>query len=222
MCNRYSLTAELSDLTDEFAIDRVHIPYNQRYNIAPTQLVPVIERMGEERCLNQQRWGLMPYWGKSSINTSLESLNERPYLAHMLKKKRCIVPSSGFYIWKQVGKTRQAWRVIHRKERTFAMPGIYDVWLDSEKNEFPMCTVITSGKAFGTEHAMPIVLDRQSMDVWLNPNETSTDALIGMLHGMPKADFDMYPVSPLVASSTAMESPDCIAELRSDYPLMKI
>ncbi|MBO9600786.1 MAG: SOS response-associated peptidase [Cohnella sp.] len=221
MCNRYSLTAELSDLTDEFAIDRVHIPYNRRYNIAPTQLVPVIERMGEERCLNQQRWGLMPYWGKSSINTSVESLNERPYLGAMLKKKRCVVPCSGFYIWKQEGKTRQAWRVIHRAKRTFAMPGIYDVWLDSEKNEFPMCTVITAGTAFGTDHAMPIVLDRKAMDLWLNPSETSADALIAMLRSQPNADFDMYPVSPLVAS-TARESPDCIAELRSDFPLVRV
>ncbi len=208
-------------MTDEFEIDRVHIPYNRRYNIAPTQLVPVIEKMGEERCLNQQRWGLMPYWGKSSINTSLETLNERPYLGYMLKKKRCVVPCSGFYIWKQEGKTRQAWRVIHRAKRTFAMPAIYDVWLDSEKNEFPMCTVITAGLAFGTDHAMPIVLGSKAMDVWLNPNETSADALIAMLHSQPAADFDMYPVSPLVAS-TAQESPDFIAELRSDFPLVRV
>ena len=75
--------------------------------------------------------------------------------------------------------------------------------------------------AFGTDHAMPIVLDRKAMNVWLNPKETSVDALIALLHTLPKADFDMYPVSPLVAS-TALESPDCIAELHPDSPLVKV
>ncbi|MFC5531333.1 SOS response-associated peptidase [Cohnella yongneupensis] len=221
MCNRYSLTAELSDLTDEFRIDRVHIPYNQRYNIAPTQLVPVIEQMGEERCLNQQRWGLMPYWGKSSVNTSLDSLGDKPYLGSMLKKKRCVVPCSGFYIWKQEGKVRRAWRVVHREQRTFAMPGMYDVWLDSEKNEFPMCTVITAGTAFGTDHALPIVLDDYAMDMWLNRDETRIESLIGMLHALPRADFHMYPVTPLVESLT-WDTADYMAELSPDFPLVKV
>lgn len=220
MCNRYSLTAELSDLTVDFRIDRVHIPYNRRYNIAPTQLVPVIERMGEERCLNQQRWGLMPYWGKSSVNTSLDSLGDKPYLRTMLKKKRCVVPCSGFYIWKQEGKVRRAWRVVHREQRTFAMPGLYDVWLDSEKNEFPMCTVVTAGTAFGTEHALPVVLNDRAMDAWLDPREHRTDELIGLLRSLPRAEFDLYPVTPLVERLT-METPECILELNPELPLVK-
>lgn len=220
MCNRYSLTAELSDLTDEFRIDRVHIPYNRRYNIAPTQLIPVIERMGEELILKQQRWGLMPYWGKSSVHTSLDSLGDKPYLGTMLKKKRCVLPCSGFYIWKTEGKVKRAWRVVHNDRRTFAMPGLYDVWLDSEKNEFPMCTVITAGNAFGTDHALPLVLDEEGMDAWLDPQESRVDRLLAMLNGLPRAEFRMYPVTPLV-ERLGLETPDCIAELEPDYPLVK-
>ncbi|MFD0670629.1 SOS response-associated peptidase [Cohnella sp. GCM10027633] len=220
MCNRYSLTAELSDLTVEFGIDSVHIPYNRRYNISPTQLIPVIERTGEELILKQQRWGLMPYWGKSSVNTSLDSLGDKPYLGTMLKKKRCVLPCSGFYIWKQEGKIKRAWRVVHGDRRTFALPGLYDVWLDSEKNEYPMCTVITGDNAFGTDHALPLVLDRDGMDEWLDPKENRIDRLIGMLRGLPRADFHAYPVTPLV-ESMALETPDFIAELLPDYPLVR-
>jgi Uncharacterized conserved protein len=221
MCNRYSLTAELSDLTNDFRIDRVHAPYLMRYNIAPTQQVPIIQQVGEERCLNLQRWGLMPYWGKNSINAGIETLVERRYLRNMLTKKRCIVPCSGFYIWKTEKKTKSAWRVVHRTLTTFAMPGIYDVWLDSERNEYPMCTVITRGYAFGTDHPLPIVLDGHSIDRWLDPSETRTEALQAMLRSVEEADFRMYPVTPSIENAS-WETPDCIAEVDPSMAFVKI
>ncbi len=221
MCNRYSLTAELADLTEYFHIDRVHVPYLMRYNIAPTQQIPIIQQVGEERCLNQQRWGLMPYWGKNSVNANVDTLSDRRYLRNMLTKKRCVVPCSGFYIWKTEGKTKSAWRVVHRKKATFAMPGIYDVWLDSERNEYPMCTVITRGNAFGTNHPLPVVLDEESIELWLNPKETRTEVLQAMLRSLEDADFRIYPVTPYV-ENTAWETPDCIAEVHPSMALTKI
>jgi putative SOS response-associated peptidase YedK len=221
MCNRFSLTAELSDLTEDFRIDRVHVPYLRRYNIAPTQQIPIIQQIGEERCLNHQRWGLMPYWGKNSINANLDTLGDKTYLKLMLTKKRCVVPCSGFYIWKQEKKGKSAWRVVHRNKSTFAMPGIFDVWLDSEKNEFPMCTVITRGSAFGTDHPMPLILDESAMDLWLDPRETRTEVLQALLQSMPDADFRMYAVTPLI-ESLALETPDCIAEIHPELALIKI
>jgi putative SOS response-associated peptidase YedK len=220
MCNRYSLTSELSELTNDFRIDRVHMPYNQRYNIAPTQLIPVIESADGERCLSEQRWGLIPYWGKSSVHTNLDTLSEKPYLAQMLRKKRCAVPCSGFYIWKLERKQQNAWRVVHKEQRTFAMPGIYDVWLDSERNEHKMCTVITAGTAFDTEHKLPLVLDEPSMDVWLNPEENRIDSLLAMLRGLPRASFRTYPVTPLVENQT-LDSPEFILQLVPDLPMIK-
>jgi len=221
MCNRFSLTAELPDLMDRFGIDRVHVPYFRRYNIAPTQQIPVIQQIGEERCLNQQRWGLMPYWGKNSVNANLETLGNRPYLRSMVAKKRCVVPCSGFYVWKQGAKTVSAWHVVHRTKMTFAMPGIFDVWLDSERNEFPMCTVITSGAAFETDHLLPLVLDEDSMEQWLDARETRPDALESLLRKLPEADFRIYPVSPSVTNMT-LETPECILELDEKLPLVKV
>jgi putative SOS response-associated peptidase YedK len=221
MCNRFSLTAELSDLTEDFRIDRVHVPYLQRYNIAPTQQIPIIQQIGDERCLNHQRWGLMPYWGKNSINANVDTLGDRKYLRAMLTKKRCVVPCSGFYIWKQEGKSKSAWRVVHRKKSTFAMPALYDVWLDSEKNEFPMCTVITRGLSFVTDQPLPVILDDESLELWLNPEETRIDVLQSMLQSLPDADFRSYPVTPFVENA-AWETPDCIEEVHPSLALVKI
>ena len=221
MCNRYSLTAELSDLTEHFRIDRVHIPYSRRYNISPTQQIPIIQQVGEERCLNQQRWGLMPYWGKSSINVNLDTIGDKSYLRLMLTKKRCVIPCSGFYIWKQERKSISAWRVVHRWKSTFAMPGIYDVWLDSEKNGFPMCTVITRGTAFGTDHSMPVLLDEDAMDMWLNPRETRTEVLQALLESLPEADLRAYSVTPFMGS-LELETPECIEEIQPSMSMVKI
>ncbi|XID94014.1 SOS response-associated peptidase [Paenibacillaceae bacterium WGS1546] len=220
MCNRYSLTAELADLTEGFRIDKVHVPYNRRYNIAPTQQVPIIVQLGEERCLSEHRWGLMPYWGKHSVNANLESFGDRRDLRNMLAKKRCAVPCSGFYIWKREGKTKSAWRVVHRSKPIFAMPGIFDVWLDSERNEYPMCTVITRGYAFGTDHPLPVVLDEEALDGWLNPAETRLEALQTLLWSQRDEDFRIYPVMPAI-ENPSWETPDCIAEVDASLALVK-
>jgi len=221
MCNRFSLTADLSDLTEDFRIDRVHIPYTRRYNIAPTQQIPIIQQVGEERCLDQQRWGLMPYWGKSSINANLDTLGDKSYLRMMLTKKRCVIPCSGFYIWKQEGKSLSTWRVVHRRKSTFAMPGIYDVWLDSEKNGFPMCTVITRGTAFDTDHSLPVIMDEDAIETWLNPQETRTEVLQSLLQSLPEAEFRAYSVTSFIGRME-METEDCIEEIQPAMSLVKI
>lgn len=220
MCNRFSLTVELDQLTEDFGIERVHIPYQRRFNISPTQEIPVIQQIGEERCLNQQRWGLMPYWGKSSVNTDRESIGDKPYLNNMLAKKRCIVPCSGFYVWKEEGKAKSAWHVIHPSKSVFAMAGIYDVWLDSEKNEYPMCTVITTTSNKGLDKNMPLLLDEEAMKTWLDPKLNRAEALRDLLRTIPETDFHAYPVSPRV-QDYSMETEECISELNPSFMLVK-
>lgn len=220
MCNRFSLTAELDQLTEDFGIERVHIPYQRRYNISPTQEISVIQRIGEERCLNQQRWGLMPYWGKSSVHTDRESIGEKPYLNAMLALKRCIVPCSGFYFWKEEGKAKRAWHVVHPTRKVFGMAGIYDVWLDSEKNEYPMCTVITTASGLGIDKSIPLMLDEDAIDMWLDPKMNRTESLRELLRSIPETEFHAYPVSPRVEDFT-VETAECIAELDPSYLMVK-
>lgn len=220
MCDRFSLTVDLDRLTADFGIEHVHIPYKRRYNIAPTQEIPVIQQIGEERCLNQQRWGLMPYWGKSSVHTDRESIADKPYLSTMLAKKRCVVPCSGYYIWQAEGKTKRAWHAVHPDKPVFAMAGIFDVWLDSEKKEFPMCTVITAATTNGLGSSIPLILDDETIDIWLDPRVTNTGAVRDLLHSVPLNEFHAYPVSPRV-EDLSFETPDCVAEVESSYAIVK-
>lgn len=216
MCDRYALTAELEELTKAFQIENVHVPYRRRYNIAPTQLVPVVQQIGAYRCLSEQRWGLMPYWGKNAVHVEVDMLGRQHYLQTMLMKTRCVVPCSGFYVWERQGKTNTAWHVVRSDRQPFAMPAIYDTWLDSERKAYPMCTVITSGVAYGSEQGIPLMLDADAMDTWLDQGTRSGDLLESLLRSLPDAEFHRYPVTPLV-SNERMEAPECVAELTLSF-----
>lgn len=101
MCQRFSLAAELQDIRDHFEIKRVMYYYKDRYNISPTQDMPVVLQQDGERILDEFRWGFVPYWGKDAINADLRNVHQNPTYRKMVDKQRCIIPCNGFYYWKK-------------------------------------------------------------------------------------------------------------------------
>jgi putative SOS response-associated peptidase YedK len=193
MNERYSLKADLADLTGEFRIDRIEFPYYESDQYAPTAQIPVIRTVGEQRWLNGQRWGLMPYWGKSSIHTDRDSLGDKPYLLSMLAKKRCVVPCSGLLFERMEGKQRRTYRRKHSEKAVFGVAGIFDIWVDSEKNEFPMCTIVSTSKFNVAGEMLPIVLEGEALDMWLDPGCNQTEPLRDLLRSIPEPEFQTEP-----------------------------
>ncbi|MBW5447239.1 hypothetical protein GE107_14375 [Cohnella sp. CFH 77786] len=189
MNERYSLAAELADLTAEFRVDRIEFPYYENEYFQPTGQIPVIRPVGGVRCLSGQRWGLMPYWGKSSIHADRDTLGDKPYLLSMLAKKRCVVPCSGLLFERIEGKTRKVYRRERPGKKVFGAAGIYDVWLDSEKNEYPMCTIISLSASSPEGGAVPLVLEGEALDTWLDPLHNTADAMREFLLAVPETDF---------------------------------
>lgn len=221
MCTRFSLTADLPELTDSFRIDRVETCYFRRYNIAPTQQIPVIERVGEERRLSQHRWGLVPFWAKHSINAERDTLRAKPFLRKLLAKKRCVIPCNGIYVWRNAGKIRQPWRLVLHNNAVFGMAGVFEIWRDSRKNETRMCTVVTFPSDHDDKLQLPYILDENGIEDWLNPHETRTDVLLNLLRPFPESFLRAYPVSRRV-DNAALESFECIEELKPAVPFVKI
>jgi putative SOS response-associated peptidase YedK len=195
MNERYSLTAELSDLTGEFRVDRIEFPYYENDYFQPTGQIPVIRPVGHERCLSGQRWGLMPYWGKSSIHANRDTLGDKPYLLSMLAKKRCVVPCSGLMYERMEGKTRRIYHRKHSGKKVFGAAGIFDVWMDSEKNEFPMCTIISISRSSPEGGSDPLVLEGEALDMWLDPRNNTVDSMRDLLHSIPEAEFHVELIS---------------------------
>ncbi|WP_167859401.1 SOS response-associated peptidase [Paenibacillus cymbidii] len=220
MCTRYSLTAELPELASAFGLDRVEMCYGRRFNIAPRQQVAVIQQIGEERCLRQHRWGLVPFWAKDSVNAERDTLRGKPFLHKLLSKKRCVIPCSGIYTWRTEGKIRQPWRIVRRDNAVFGMAGIYEIWRDPRKNDSYMCTVITTPSASEPGLQLPYILDEAGMAAWLNPKETRIDTLLGLLRRLPEAELRSYPVSRRI-DNVELESLELIEELHPAMPMVK-
>src|SRR5664279_1611239 len=113
MCGRFVLVADPNVIQQSFNLDAgTGIDFAPRYNIAPTQYVPVITNE-QPKTLSLYRWGLIPSWAKEEaignkmINARADGIAEKPSFRSAFKRRRCLVPASGFYEWRKGdGKTK--------------------------------------------------------------------------------------------------------------------
>lgn len=122
------------------------------------------------------KWGLVPFWAKDlkignrMINARAETLDRKPSFRHFLKSKRCLVPSSGFYEWKRVGKSKVPHYIKLKKREIFSFAGLYDIWRDGEGNEHKTFTIITTepnGTLKPIHDRMPVILRQECEEAWL-------------------------------------------------------
>jgi putative SOS response-associated peptidase YedK len=109
MCGRFTLHTPESRLREVFNLDpSAPLGLKPRYNIAPSQPVPIIRDTESGREMITVRWGLIPHWSKeaktkySTINTRIETVAEKPNYRMPFKHRRCLIPADGFYEWKVV------------------------------------------------------------------------------------------------------------------------
>jgi putative SOS response-associated peptidase YedK len=149
-----------------------------RPNISPGQPAPVIFDLGGRKLVEMQ-WGLVPSWakdvkiGSKMFNARSETLEEKPSFRHLLKRKRCLVPASGFYEWKQEdGKV--PYMIQARNQEYFAMAGLYDVWQGGDGSVLSTFTIVTTAaaKVMADLHdRMPVILERDMESEWTAPGE---------------------------------------------------
>jgi putative SOS response-associated peptidase YedK len=226
MCERFSLTTEMTELAREFRIDKVLTYYKPRYNAAPTQSIHAIVANGNERWLDEFRWGLVPFWGKDAVNADSSMAGEKRAFKRIYTKNRCVIPCDGFYAWRtgDDGRTRQPMRIVATNRRVFGMAGIYEVWL-APQGDYALrtCTLLTTSPnrlVAPMSDRMPVILDEHGVDQWLDPSLTDKNRLRFLLRPAPAETMRAYPVTPLV-NSAEYEGPDCVEELDVRLPLVK-
>jgi putative SOS response-associated peptidase YedK len=206
MCGRYRLSRRQQLIEEYFASSsRGEEDWSPRYNIAPTQSIPVIRQHPEEpvRELSQARWGLIPSWAKDAsggarmINARSETAAAKPAFRDALKSRRCLVPADGFYEWAKIGKTRQPYCFEINDGQLFAFAGIWDRWSDREANTVETCSILTtSANALtSTVHdRMPVILDKNSYDLWLDPGMRSVAVVSELLKPLDARLMRCYPI----------------------------
>lgn len=208
MCGRYNLITDAAALVDFFDIEQVLIDASQfaaHYNIAPGRNVPLVRDGPNGRELVLARWGLVPHWSKerrpkySTINARAETVAEKPVYREPFKRRRCLIPATGFYEWKQDGEGKIPHHIQLAGGGLFAFAGLWDHW-EKQGEGFDSCSIIvtTANKTVRPVHdRMPVILNQAYYNAWLNPAHGNRAQLQSML--VPYAGFiDVYPVSKRV------------------------
>lgn len=224
MCGRYTLATQLDLLVDRFGVDQVSLDYSARYNIAPTQKVPVIIQE-EKRILTAMQWGLVPFWAKEEsignrmINARSETVAEKPSYRKSLERRRCIVPADGFYEWKKAGdgKTKIPMRFVIGDNEPFGFAGLWDIWKRPDGEELRSFTIITtdaSENVRSIHDRMPVILHREDEEAWLNPDVSEAQLLLPLLRPYRSRQLRAYEVSKAV-NSPSNDAPSCIVPIES-------
>lgn len=215
MCGRFVLKGaeEIPGRFAAVAPAAVQLALTPRYNVAPTQEVPIVVADAGERRVDLARWGLEPrFRGAASavlFNARAETLLEKASFRRLVPTRRCLVPVDGFYEWERLGNRKLPWLYQVRDGELFAFAGLYDRWTDPEGREVTACTVITTTPnelVLPVHGRMPVILPREAEGAWLDPAATDPAALLPLLAPYPAGGMRRTAVSTAV-NSTRVDAP---------------
>jgi len=219
MCGRYRLSRRKRIVEEYFETASDEPEWNPRYNIAPTQPVPVIRQHPKEprRELSLMRWGLIPSWAKDMsgaammINARSETAATKPAFRDPLANRRCLIPADGFYEWQRAGKAKQPYCFEVNYGALFAFAGLWDRWKDPNEQWIKSCSILTTTPNAVTSSVhdrMPVILDPDCYDLWLDPGMHDMRAVSDMLKPYDARMMRCYPVSSRV-NSVANDDAEC-------------
>lgn len=204
MCGRFAITLPADAMRRLFGFaDEPQFP--PRYNIAPSQPVPIVIFDGGRRRFLLVRWGLVPSWAKDMpqsllINARAETIAEKPSFRGAFRHHRALMPADGFYEWRarETGKgPKQPFLIRRRDGKPFAMAAIWDTWMPSGGSELDSCAIITTeaNATLTPVHSrMPVILDEKDWARWLDPAATEKE-LLALLAPAPDDLLEAIPVS---------------------------
>jgi putative SOS response-associated peptidase YedK len=244
MCGRFTLATPAAEWAALFELDEVP-DFEPRYNIAPTQEIPVVRADPEARRRRRRpetegggrdrgpgrefallRWGLVPHWtkelgsGPPLINARSETVAERPSFRDSYNERRCLVVADGFYEWQPAGRRKQPYWIGLRDRRPFAFAGLWDQWRTPEGQILDSCTILTTdtNDALRDLHdRMPVILDPKDHDLWLDL-ETVPWELESLLRPYPPERIAFFPVSTRV-NWVDNDDPECVEPLETQTEL---
>jgi len=231
MCGRYTLQADADELIRRFGIKQLRIPIAQRYNIAPSQTVPVVtsnvrKESGEcEYTVDGFRWGFQAKLGDNAskliINARMETLLEKPMFKNLFLSNRCVIPAKGFYEWntKRAGKGHSRPYAINvNGGELIGFAGLWRPIRDAQGQVQKSCVIITvpAGDKLAALHdRMPAILMPGDEHRWLDPDCVDKDLLLSLLHPYLDSRINFYPVSTLV-NSTKIDASECLVPAHED------
>ena len=195
MCGRYTLAKPLKVFESHFGPLHINLEYRPSYNIAPSQLSPVVINNSQQRELTTMKWGLVPSWAKDVkmkfINARSETAHEKPSFKSSLRNKRCLIPADGFIEW------QGPYYIYLKDQALFAFAGLWSTWNNLRGvslNTYSILTTAANEKLTPIHERMPVILPSEKYESWLAP-DSDLDALRGILTSYPSGELGFHPVS---------------------------
>ena len=180
MCGRFTQNYTWSEIHAALSLFMPARNLQPRYNVTPTDTVDVVRSGADGRDLVQMRWGLIPSWWKkptrevpSTFNARSDTVDSKPMFRDAFKRRRCLLPASGFYEWTGPKTDRQGhYFTAADGGPLLVMAGLWDEWLDPATGErVPSCTMIVSDASEWMQRyhdRLPVMLRPDQFAAWLD------------------------------------------------------
>jgi putative SOS response-associated peptidase YedK len=223
MCGRYVIKTPPALMRQAFGYgEQPNFP--PRYNVAPTQPIPVVRLVDGRRSFALLRWGFIPAWVKDPrgfsllINARAESVLEKPAFRNAMRRRRCLIPADGFYEWKRDGARKRPHVV--RPKGLVAFAGLWEPWMGPNGEEVDTACIVTTaanGTLRSLHDRMPAVIPPEAFDRWLDCANVEAEAAAALLMPAPDDLFEAYEISTAV-NRTANDSAALIEPLAPGAP----
>jgi len=194
-----------------------------RYNVAPTQPIPVVRVMEGRRQFALVRWGLIPPWVKDPrkfsllINARADSVSDKPAFRYPMRRRRCLMPADGFYEWNDEGGRKRPFCVRPRDGAPIAFAGVWETWIGPNGEELETAAIITTNASRDLavlHHRMPVIVPPSAFDFWLDCRNVDAPAASSLLAPAAEGLLDAYEVSSAV-NRAANDEPRLIEPVSS-------
>ena len=206
MCGRFVITSPPAALRQIFGYpEQPNFP--PRFNISPTQPIPVVIIENESRHFRLMRWGLLPSWVKDPrkftllINARSETVREKPAFKNAIKRRRCLIPADGYYEW-HTSEDRKRPYFIHRSdEAPMSFAGVAETWMGPNGEELDTVAIVTSAASADLavlHHRVPVAIRPGDFERWLDCRAHDADDVMALLTAPDEGEFAWHEVSTRV------------------------
>jgi len=217
MCGRYVITSPPAAVRALFGYpEQPNFP--PRYNVAPTQPIPLVRLTDGKRSFALMRWGLLPGWVKDPktfsllVNARGESVLEKPAFRNAMRRRRCLVPADGFYEW-GAGVPKRPYLVRPKSGGPIAFAGLWETWIGPNGEEVDTAAIVTTraNRTLAAIHdRMPVIVAPEAFDLWLDCAKVDAMTAAALIAPAPESLLECYEISPAV-NRVANDSAELIA-----------
>ena len=210
MCGRYFIS-QAPEIFRTFLGYPEQPNFPPRYNVAPTQPVPVVVSEGGERSFRLMRWGFWPGWLKDPrdfplvINARVETVAEKPTFRGALRHRRCVFLADGFYEWRREGIGKATIRTPFKISRVdgapMALAGIWETWASADGSEVDTAAIVTTGAngvLAAVHDRMPAILGPDAVASWLDTRGVGAGPATALCRPCPDKWLRLDPVGSRV------------------------